>query len=136
MKAEPGRHVQVQIGVMHPVEPPEKRDHVNHHVLEINHQVEKNDPGGHFHRRRPLKIIEQAPAVLPGEMGGAHRRTPQQPPDQKHINTGEGKIDRQPPGFGVDGSVPRNQAFKNEHRPQHAQENRKPYLIDGHENSQ
>ena len=79
MKTKSGGHIQIQVGMMHLMEPPEKWNHVEHHMLDINHQVQKNDSHRHFHRHGPIEVIEQAPTVLSGEIGQPHCRPARQP---------------------------------------------------------
>jgi len=49
MKASAGREIEVEVRMMHHVEPPEEGYGVEHHMLQIDHEIEENDPTDHFH---------------------------------------------------------------------------------------
>ena len=47
MEAQPGRHIEFEVGVVHAVQPPQRRHGVEQHVLEIDREVEDDDRGDH-----------------------------------------------------------------------------------------
>ncbi len=51
MEAKPGSDVEVQVGVVHHVEAPEKRHRMEHDVLKIYHEVQHHKA---YHYRRPV----------------------------------------------------------------------------------
>ena len=63
MEANAGGHVEFEIGVMHPVQPPQHRHGVEEHVLEVDGEVKQD------HRRRDRKpgrrfeCLEKSPAA-------------------------------------------------------------------------
>ncbi len=51
MKAHPGGDVEIQIGVVHAVQPPQQRDFVKRHVLGIDRQIERQESEQRSHRQ-------------------------------------------------------------------------------------
>ena len=43
MEAHTGRHVDVEIGVMHPMQSPQQRHFVKKHVLQIDRKIERKE---------------------------------------------------------------------------------------------
>src|SRR6185503_20306122 len=63
MKTRTGGYIDVQIGMVHAVKPPENRGGVKEAVLEVNRQIEHEQREQHFHPGRPGENVEQPPAA-------------------------------------------------------------------------
>ena len=48
MEAQPGRDVEFEVRMVHPVQPPEQRHRVEQHVLKIDREIEADDRCRHF----------------------------------------------------------------------------------------
>ena len=46
MKARPGGHVEIEVGVVHAVQAPQGRHGMKHDVLKIDGEIKQRDPGG------------------------------------------------------------------------------------------
>ena len=62
VEAQSGGHIDIQIGMVDHVQPPEQRNRVKDHVLEIDGQVQQDDRSQHGQPLRYCKNMEQAPA--------------------------------------------------------------------------
>ncbi len=74
MKPHAGGHVDVEVGVVHPVQPPEHRHVVEDDVLHVDDEIEEDEADD---RRQPAgqrKQVQQSPALLSRQQGGADRR--------------------------------------------------------------
>jgi len=63
VKPCPRRQVELEIGVVHPVEPPERRHGMEQHVLQIDDKVEDDDGGDDGERIGHLPGVEEAEAL-------------------------------------------------------------------------
>ncbi len=70
MEAGTGGRVEVEVGAAHAVQPPQRGHGVEHHVLEIDDEVEDDDRDRDLQRERKRDQVEDAPAVI----GGGCRR--------------------------------------------------------------
>ena len=66
MKAQAGRGVEVEIGVVHAVQPPEPRHRMEHHMLEVDREVEQQHREHEGDPDRQLEVVEEPPAALLG----------------------------------------------------------------------
>src|SRR5512144_2281012 len=66
-KRTPVGHVELEIGVMHPVQPPQHRHRMEEHVLQVDGEVEENYRDEYSKPRQRIESPEQAPAVRLGE---------------------------------------------------------------------
>ena len=73
MKARAGGHVEVEIGVMHPVQAPQQRHRVEHDVLQVDGKIEDDRPKRERPPDRHVEIVEHSPAT-------ARRRARRSPP--------------------------------------------------------
>ena len=73
MEARAGGDVEIEIGVMHPVQAPQRRHGMEHHVLQPDEKIQNHDRGKHGQPVRDLDVIEQAPAMFIRNSGHAHR---------------------------------------------------------------
>jgi len=92
VKAQTGGHVEFQIRMMHAVQPPESRNGMEHHVLEIDRKVERQhrydegDPGMRF------EGIEQPPATLFGDDGECDRHYGKRETHQQRVYDDDAEI--------------------------------------------
>ena len=127
VKTQAGGGVEVEIGMVHPVQPPEPGNGVEHDVLQVDREVEQQhrdqdrDPGGH------VDDVEQAPALVLGRDGKADREDREGQPQDHCIKHHERQVvgpadDARdlppPPGCGD---------FPDRHGRQHAQKRGKAY---------
>src|SRR5512141_1788934 len=69
MKPSARCEIEVEVCVMHHVHPPEEGYGVEHHMLQIDHEIEENDPTGHFHPEGKMVCVQQAPPLFLGFCG-------------------------------------------------------------------
>ena len=58
MEAQPGGHINIEIGVMHPVQSPQHRNRVKEHMLKVDREVERVIRS-YFHNRDGLEPISR-----------------------------------------------------------------------------
>jgi hypothetical protein len=61
MESHTGSHIEVEVCVMHPMHPPEQRNRVEHHVLQIYREIQEDERCRNRHVRRQSEVVEQAP---------------------------------------------------------------------------
>src|SRR5512134_641380 len=49
MEASTCSEIEIEVRVVHHVESPKDRHSVEHHMLQIDYEIQENDPKGHFH---------------------------------------------------------------------------------------
>ena len=62
-------------------------NHMYHHMLDINHQVQKDHAKQGFQALRPLKVIEQPPSSFPSKLGGSNRCRTKKQAHQHNVDT-------------------------------------------------
>ena len=72
MKTHSGGHVHLEIGVVHPVEPPKHRDVVKEAVLQVNRQVEQEQREQQLEPHGQGEHVEESPASFLGKQGEAY----------------------------------------------------------------
>jgi hypothetical protein len=82
VEAQPCRHVEFQIGMMHAMQPPQRRHRVKQHVLEVDREIEHEDRN---EQRKPIRQtdhVRQAEAARLGHEcktdSGRRKQNPQQ----------------------------------------------------------
>ena len=116
MEADSGGDIEVEVGVMHAVQPPEHRHRMEQDVLQIDRKVEQDHRGRNGQPGRYRKRIQQAPFALFGEQcetdGGERKRQT----DQQGVKDNEGHVAR-PTAQAPDAEIPpRRQHFPRRHR--------------------
>ena len=89
VEAQPCRHVKFQIGMMHAMQPPQRRHRMKQHVLEVDREVEHEDRG---EQRKPIRQpdhVQQAEAARLGherktDSGRGKQNSQQQRVDDHH----------------------------------------------------
>src|SRR5579885_3904954 len=66
MEAHPRGQIEIEVGVMHPMHPPERRYGVKHYVLEIDCQIEHNQRPDDFGNPRHRQAAQETPAAALG----------------------------------------------------------------------
>ena len=92
VEAHAGRHVDVEVGVMHAVQPPQHRHRMEQHVLQIDGKIEQN----HGHERRGDEgngdDVEQSPAARLAHQRDADGSGRKENADQKDIDGEDAEI--------------------------------------------
>ena len=73
MEPRSRRHVEVEIGVVHSMEPPERRNRVEHHMLQVDREIEQHERDDEPGPAGKRKVVEEAPASGLGEDGETNR---------------------------------------------------------------
>ena len=63
MEAHAGGDVDIEIGMVHPVQPPQHRHFVEDDVLRVDDEIERQEADQRGDREPQLEIVDQAPAV-------------------------------------------------------------------------
>src|SRR5262245_23310763 len=92
MKAQPGGHVEFEVGVMHAMQPPQRRHRVKEHMLEIDRKVEKDDRGNDRDPGRKRDCIEEAPGMRLGNEREAHGRRWKHEAHEKRVHDHHAEI--------------------------------------------
>jgi hypothetical protein len=88
----PGGDVEIQIGVVDHVQPPEQRHRVKRHVLEVNGQVQQRDGQNHFEPVGPGQMLQQPPAAFLRRQRDAHRAQRQEQASRDAVEHDEAKV--------------------------------------------
>ena len=86
MKAGARRDVDIEVGVVHAMQPPQQRHRVKHDVLEIDRKIERNQGQQHLEPQAQLKRMQQPHAARFREQRDSHRRGGKDRPDQRRVN--------------------------------------------------
>ena len=76
MKATARGHVEVEIRMVHAMHAPQCRDRMKHHMLQIDRQIQNEEPDDDRGEVRKVDIMQQSPFVpldLEGKANGAGR---------------------------------------------------------------
>ena len=92
MKARPGGDVEIEVGVVHAMQPPESRDGMKQHMLQVDCQIEQGHGQHHFKPRRPGERGPESPATLGGQGRGPHGGDWQQPPCRHGVQQGQRQV--------------------------------------------
>jgi len=86
MEAQSGGHVEFEVGMMHAMQPPQRRHRMEEDMLEIDRKVEKNDRRKDSNRDRERNLIEQAPSMRLGNEGKANGRDRKHEADEQRVD--------------------------------------------------
>ena len=92
MEPGPCGHIEVEVGVVHAVQPPERGHGMEHHMLKIDRQVENDDREQDFEPERQFDEIEKAPAPAFGNDGQCDRHQRDEKPHQRRIQRHQAQI--------------------------------------------
>ena len=125
MEPRPGGDIEVEVGVVHAVQPPERGHGMEHHMLKIDCQIENDDRERDFEPEWQFDEIEKAPAPAFGNDGQRDRHQRDEKPHQRRVQRRQAQIGipaqparlRQPPAR--PGKLPQGHKDKNaEEEPQ------------------
>jgi hypothetical protein len=91
-KARAGGEVVVQVGVMDPVQPPQRGHGVEEHVLHPDHEVEHDHRNEHREPARQVDRVEQPPALRAREERHADRGGGKQEAQQERIQDDQPEV--------------------------------------------
>ena len=78
-------HVELQVRVMHAVQPPQRGDRVEKHVLQVDGEIEGDHGQRHADPYRQRERVEQAPSLRLGDQGEADGGRRKQQANQNRI---------------------------------------------------
>jgi hypothetical protein len=94
VEAHAGGDVDVEIGMMHAVQPPQHRHLVEHNVLSINDEIKDQKAQYRGEGGRQPGEMEQPPSALGREQRRAHRRSRNEDAHRDHIEDEDAEIVR------------------------------------------
>ena len=94
MKTRAGGHVYVEIGVVHPVEPPESWHIVKKAVLQVNRQVEAEQREQQFQPHGQSDHVEKSPAAFLRKQGETHRSSRSDDADEYRVEHSHANVAR------------------------------------------
>ena len=109
MKPHAGGDVDIEVGMMHPVQPPQHRNLVEDDVLEIDDEIERQEPDQRRDREPQVQIIDQPPAVARREQGRADRRRRNQRAHGQDVDNQDAEIVGPPPAAADREPAPRRE---------------------------
>jgi hypothetical protein len=72
MKTDATGHVQIQVGMMHAVDPPKEGNRVKKTVLKINDEVQNDNGNQNGRGRGKGPVVKDSPALFMGQVGHSH----------------------------------------------------------------
>ncbi len=94
MEADAGRHVEFQVGMVHPVQPPEERHGMEEHVLEIDREVERENGDGDGEPAGDREGVQKAPVMVGGKDRHAEGDDGEGDANQGGVEHDEGEVVR------------------------------------------
>jgi hypothetical protein len=94
VKAQPCRRVEVEVGMVHPMQPPEPRHRVEHDMLEVDREVQQQHRDDDSHPDRHVDVVEQSPATVLGHDRKADRDDGKRKPQDDRVDHDERKVVR------------------------------------------
>jgi hypothetical protein len=73
VKPRSGGDVEIKIGVMDAMQPPQQRHRVKHDVLQVNREIEGKDHQQDLHGQRQVEAMQQADSAPLREQRDSHR---------------------------------------------------------------
>ena len=126
MEADPRRHVDVEVGMVHAMQPPQQGDGVEQHVLGVDDQVEQDDGNEDRQPIRDRDHVQHSPAIGFGDQREPDRRSREQDSHQHGVDHHHPDIARPaPPPADRRLAARRKQLPRHEQR-QHGGEDAKP----------
>ena len=120
--------IEAEVGVVHPMQPPQPADPMHQPMLRVDQQVQRHEAD---HRRRPgrhARLMQQAEIMRPRPQRGVHRQPRQQQAQAQRIDQAQPEIHRPalPPSRLLD--VPRPAPFGETEQGQQGEEQRESEL--------
>ena len=97
MKPQSGRHIEFQIGVMHPVQAPQQRHRVKRDMLTVDCEIEQKHGGGYRKPGGQGEDVEEAPSLARGQEGHADAGEREQKAHDERVDHHEAQIIRPAP---------------------------------------
>jgi hypothetical protein len=97
MEAQSCRHVELKIGMMHSVQPPERRNGMEENVLPVDREIEKDDREGQGDGGRNLEKIENAPAVRLPDQRHTYGSSREEKPHEEGVHQHDAQVIRPAP---------------------------------------
>ena len=94
MEPQPRRDVELQIRVMHPMQPPKERHGMEHHVLAVDRQIEQKHCPGDCEPGGERDNVEEAPAFGLSQEGHPHPRNREHQAHNKRVQYQETEVIR------------------------------------------
>jgi len=135
METRTRRHVIVEVGMVYAMQPPQRRNGMDHDMLQPDHEVH----GDHRQRRRDperrLEMVEQAPAVFRAEGCQPDRRQGEKQANDHGIEHDQTDIAGPSVGFRYEQRPPGREHLPERDRSERAKEEAEPYggLVRKHE---
>ena len=85
-------HVKIQVGVVHAVQAPQQRHGVEHHVLQIDRQVQRQHREHDYEEVRKVEEVEQPHPALGGKSGHANGGHRKDRPDQHTVKDRDSQV--------------------------------------------
>jgi hypothetical protein len=126
MKPSARRQVDVEVGVMHHMEPPQERDEMEHYMLHIYDEIERDHSRNHLEPIRRLYHIEKPPAALLGEECEPYRACGEEQPDRDGVQEHDADVGHPPRLLGHSQRSARHEKLGEGHNPENAEEEAQP----------
>ena len=126
MKPGAGGDIVVEVGVMHPVQAPKQRDGMDHHMLEVDDEIQRNHGDDHRRQEGHFVVMEQPPAPPLGQGGDTNRRHRKQQAQHQAVEKHQGQITAPTPRLGDSQRTARGQNLPNRHEGKDAEEETQP----------
>jgi len=94
MKARSGGHIEIEVGVVHPVQAPQSRHRMEHDVLKVDGEIKQRDPGGNRCPARQGEGVEQAPSASCRRHGNGNGGTGGEDPYESSIDQQKAEVVR------------------------------------------
>jgi len=114
--------VEVEIRVMNSVQAPQGGRVVEEDMLDIDEEVEEDDPGEDGNSVRHLEIVQKAPTFLSAKQGKAHGKDGEEESDNERIYCHDPEVGKPARRLGRTQYAPRRPSFQKGEDEQRAQE--------------
>ena len=128
VKTHSGGHIEIQIGVVHPVHPPQQRHGMEHHVLKVDDQVQRRQRERHRYRERNGVRVQQPPAALLRKEGHPHRQKRKTPAQDEAVDHHHPQVAAPAQGAGLRQGAPWRGKFPSSDQNEHSEEKPQPDL--------
>ena len=105
---------------------------MHHHMLNVNHEIEKHHGDGKLHSGWEFPVVEHPPSSFLNELSRAHRRRTKHQPRQNNVQPGDAEVNTQSTRLGVDQRMPPDKLLQRQHQNEDSQENSETNLIHVH----
>ena len=127
MKPYAGRHVEVEIGVVDPVQPPKRRHRMEHDVLKIDDEIEQQQRDGKGRQGRHRDQVQKSPGPLFRDQGDADRRAGDENSQYDCVHDQQAQVMRPAFAAGEERPPARRGELPKRHRREDRAEGRQPY---------